>query len=113
MGRIDSNGIDTQCRRMFFIRNGGETRLNAQEPLDGAGKMSQIAKSVKPNSVRTQHTGNQFGTARMAAKDLVGGKGGVQEEPNFKIGSSLSEHGRNEHQLVIGYPDQGTLLRRL
>src|SRR5260370_39874529 len=113
LARVDSNGIDTKRGHMLFIRDVGEPRFNAQQPLDGAGEMSQIAKSVKSNSVRSQHSCNQFGTAWMAAKNFVGRKRGVQEEPNFKIGSDRSEQGRHEHQLGIMYPKQITLRRDL
>src|ERR1700736_3414094 len=95
---------------MSFAGDVRELRFDAQVPLDGAAEMPQIPEGVKPNPVRAQHSRNQFASARMTAENLVGGKGSVQEKPNFEVRSRGSKHRGEKHELVIMYPDQIALL---
>jgi hypothetical protein len=53
---------------MSFARDVRELRFDAQEPLDGAAKMPQISEGVKPIPLRSQHSHNQFASARMTAE---------------------------------------------
>ena len=94
---------------MSFAGDVRELRFDAQEPLDGAGTAANT-EGVKPDPVRAQHSRNQFASARMTAENLVGGKGSVQEKPNFEVRSRGSQHRGEKHELVIMYPDQIALL---
>src|ERR1700694_856240 len=75
--------------------------------------MPQISEGMKPNPVRSQHSRNQFASPWMTAEYLVGGKGRVQEKPNFEVGSRRSQHRGEKHELVIMYPDQIALVHGL
>src|SRR3984957_20957788 len=98
---------------MSLARDMCELRFDAQQPLDSATEMPQIPEGVKANSVRAQHARHQFSSAWMAAKNLVSGKGRVQEKPNSEVGHCCPQHCGEQHELVIVHPDQIALVHDL
>src|SRR5687768_17509615 len=61
---------------------------------------------MEPNDVRTHHPIYNRVSLAQREKDLWIGEGDVQEEPNPRIGQTLSHHAGDQEQLVIVNPDR-------
>src|SRR4029077_1188582 len=75
--RVDPDWINTEGRDVFFARDMRKLCFDPEDPMHGGAEVPQISKGMKTDPVRSQDSRNQFGTARMAAKNFVGRKRSV------------------------------------
>jgi hypothetical protein len=76
--------------------------------------MTRIVVRVEANQVAVQEAAEQRLADRQDAVDLAAGEGRVQEETNLdlfvRLCDFLTEHLREEHEVVVVDPDEITVL---
>lgn len=86
--------------------------LSAENTADGLSEMASVVRSLEPDQVRTEYTSEQLASNGQTTEDFRRREGDVHKESDRCIGKFGAKHLREQHEMVVVYPDDIAVLVR-
>ena len=101
---VDAHGEDVHVHLPLLDVEAAELVLVAGDAVGRAQEVAHVAKGVEPDLVAAQDAVQNLLAPGQDPKDLVAGEGDVQKETDRDVGKLITDHLRQQHQLVVVDP---------